>query len=531
MKLTTVQYRNTIRDLLTMAGASAVLPKLHGLLASVPDDSLGAGFRGLDNRTSLEHVQGYFNVGVAVGDAVVEDKALLTAVAGACANEATLSATCVDGFLDRFVEQAYRRPLVEADRAEYASLNDGVRSPAQAIRAMVVVALSSPRLVHQVEIDGGAIQSETDLLQLTSYEIAARLSYTFWQTMPDAALWAAAEDGSLATDAGFAGQLQRVFADGRTRETLWQFWNEWMRFEKFTGFETTRPAFKALAAGESIGEAGHDHYADMVQEVRSLTELFTFERSATVADLLNTDVSVTKSSDLARLYGVQPWSGSGEYPKLPFGTRAGLMQRAALLVSNLEQTNPFHRGAFVRRELLCDPLPQPDPNSLPPGSLDPPPPSSAQTTRQRFQAKVEGKALCAGCHGSFSDLGYVMESFDALGRYRTTEKVYDEQTGAQLAELPLDTNAVVRITPDDASPATGAADLNQRLVQSQKVEACLAQHYFEYASRRAATDASIDTCVVQDLTAGLKDPTVGLAGAFRRMAQYSSFFQRKVGPQ
>jgi Protein of unknown function (DUF1592)/Protein of unknown function (DUF1588)/Protein of unknown function (DUF1595)/Protein of unknown function (DUF1587) len=531
MKLSTREYQNTVKDLLTSVGASAALPAIDGLLHSIPDDSLADGFRGRDNRTALEHVQGYFNVGRAVGDAVAKDPALLTAVAGACASEATLSAACVNGFLDRFVRLAYRRPLADADRAEYSALNDGVRSPAQAIRAMVIVALSSPRFVNQVEVDGTPLAASADVLQLTAYEIASRLSYGFWQTMPDTELLAAAEDGSLATDAGFGKQLDRVFADPRTQETLWSFWNEWFRFEKFTGFETTRPALQALAMGESLGVAGHDHYRDMVQEVRDLTQLFTFQRTSTVADLLTTDLSVTKSADLAHLYGVPAWSGTGDYPKLPAGQRAGLLQRAAVLVSNLEQTNPFHRGALIRRSLLCDPLPQPDPNSLPPGSLDPPPPSTAQTTRQRFQAKVDGKALCQACHGGFSDMGYVLESFDALGRYRTTEQVFDEKTGAKVADLPIDTNATPKITADDTMPVANAAELNQRLVASQKVEACMAQRYFEFAARRAVSEATLDTCVVQDLASGLKDPAVGLAGAFRRLAKYSSFFQRKVGPQ
>jgi hypothetical protein len=530
LRLSTLQYRNTVKDLLDAVGASALLPTIDGPLGSIPDDSLDDGFRGRDHRTALEHVQGYFNVGRALGDALVSDATLLTQVAGTCAAQATLSAACVDGFLQRFVQLAYRRPLSHAERDELVALNDGKRSPAQAIRAIVVVTLSSPRFLHHVEVDGNALTSGDDVLQLSSYEIASRLSYTFWQTMPDAELLRAAEDGSLANEAGFAEQLERVFADPRTQQTLWSFWNEWFRFEKFTGFESTRPALQALAEGESLGVQGHDHYADMVQEVRDLTVLFTFQKSATLSDLLTTDLSLTKSADLAHLYGVSAWSGQGPYPKLP-PTRVGLLQRAALLVSNLEQTNPFHRGAFVRRTLLCDALPQPDPNSLPPGSLDPPIPSSAETTRQRFQAKVEGNVLCQGCHGSFSDIGYALESFDALGRYRAVELIFDEQTGKKLAELPLDTGALPQITRGDTSPVADAAELNQRLVESQKVEACLAERYFEFAVRRAASEASSDECVVQDLAAGLKDPALGLGGAFRRLAQYSSFFQRKVGPQ
>ncbi|HYQ01475.1 MAG TPA: DUF1592 domain-containing protein [Polyangiaceae bacterium] len=530
MRLSTLQYRNTVQDLLAAVGASAVLPNIDGKLGSIPDDSLADGFRGLDNRTALEHVQGYFDVGRAVGDAIANDPTLLTTVAGQCASDTKLSTACVDEFLDHFARLAYRRPLSQAERAELTSLNDGMRTPAQTIRAIVIVALSSPRFVHHVEVDGSALSSSDNVLQLDAYEIASRLSYTFWQTMPDAELFQAAEDGSLASDDGFAKQLERVFADPRTQQTLWGFWNEWFRFEKFTGFETTRPALQALAKGESLGVAGHDHYADMVQEVRDLTSLFTFGKRGTVSDLLSTDLSVTKSADLAHLYGVPAWSGQGDYPRLP-PTRVGLLQRAALLVSNLEQTNPFHRGAFVRRTLLCDALPQPDPNSLPPGSLDPPVPSSAQTTRQRFQAKVEGNALCQGCHGSFSDIGYVLESFDALGRYRTVEQVFDEKTGAKLAELAIDTSAVPKVTRDDMSAVQNTADLNQRLIDSQKVEACLAERYFEFAVRREPSASTVDDCVVQDLTKGLRDPAVGLGGSFRRLAQYSSFFQRKVGPQ
>ncbi|HEX7671876.1 MAG TPA: DUF1592 domain-containing protein, partial [Polyangiaceae bacterium] len=411
------------------------------------------------------------------------------------------------------------------------ALNDGVRTPGEAIRAMIVVTLSSPRFVNHVEIDGTAVGGKEDLLQLTPYETASRLSYLFWQTMPDAALFTAAEDGSLATQAGFAEQLDRVFQDSRTRDTLWQFWNEWFRLEKFTGFETTRPGFQSLAAGAPIGQPGHDYYADMTAEIRDLTEAFTFGASHTVADLLTTDVSVTRSADLAGLYGVTPWAGSGDYPVLPAGTRTGILQRSALLVSNLELTNPFHRGALVRRNVLCDPLPQPDPNSLPPGSLDPPPVTAAQTTRQRYQAKIEGKNLCLGCHTQFADIGYVLESFDALGRYRAVERVYDEQTGKELAQLPIDTNGIVHVTPDDQRPVASAAELNQRLVESQKVEACMATKYFSFATRRIAEESSLDMCAVQDLGQLLKDSSVGLGGAFRRVALGSVFSRRKVGPR
>jgi len=530
MKLSTVQYRNTVRDLLAATGLGSLSAAVAPLLASVPEDS-PLTFRGLDARVSSDHLQAYYNVAVTVGNAVESDPASLTAVAGSCAAAAALTDQCVSDFLGGFGRRVLRRPFTPAELAEFGALNDGVRKPAEAIRAMVVTLLMSPRFVNHLEIEGAPIGGRGDYLALGPYEIASRLSYTFWQTMPDDALLAAAADGSLADDAGYARQLDRVFADARTRATLWQFWNEWFHLEAFTGFSSDRPAFQSLAAGESVGVPGHDHYGDMVQELADLTALFTWTRPGTLRDLLTTDLSVTRSADLAKLYGVAPWTGSGDYPHLPAGTRAGLLQRGALLVSSLETTNPFHRGALVRRSILCDTLPRPDPNTLPPGSLDPPPVSATATTRERYAAKIAGNATCATCHGQFADIGYVLEAYDSLGRYRTTEKIFDEQTGALLAELPLDTTAVPRITADDARPVAGPAELNQRIVASGKVEACLAGNYFQFALRREPTAGSGDDCLSAALTTAALDPKVGLAGVFKRLAQDPSFRRRKVGAQ
>ncbi|MEO8213840.1 MAG: DUF1592 domain-containing protein, partial [Myxococcales bacterium] len=475
-------------------------------------------------------VQSYFNVAIAVGNAIESNTTRLTALAGSCATAASLTTACVDAFLASFGRRAFRRPLTADESAGFRALNDGVRRPAEALRAMVVVILMSPRFVNHLELEGTPVAGRSNVYALSPFETASRLSYTFWQTLPDDALLAAATDGSLGTDAGFATQLDRVFADPRTRETLWQFWNEWFRLESFTGFAADRPAFKSLAVGENVGVAGHDHYGDMVQELHDLTDLFTWGRKGTLAELLSTNLSVTRSADLAHLYGVTPWTGTGAYPVFPAAApRAGILQRGALLVSSLEQTNPFHRGSFIRRSILCDPLPRPDPNSLPPGSLDPPPATATETTRQRFAKKVDGNALCQGCHSQFSDIGYVLEAYDALGRYRTTEKIFDEQTGVLVKQLPIDATAPARVVLGDVAPVVGPGDLNSRILDSDKVEACLSANYFRYALRREPTADSADACLRQDLAAALAQPGVGLAEVFKHLAQHPSFRQRKAG--
>jgi hypothetical protein len=530
MKLSTLQYRNTIRDLLAASGLSPITTEVASQLAAIPDDSTVA-FRGLDPRISSAHLQGYFNLAVAIGNAATSTSTRVTSIAGSCAVTSPLALACLNTFLGSFGKRAFRRPLSSEELTEMREVAMGTSpapaNAAEAIRNVVVTMLMSPRFVNQLELEGAPIAGRQDYLTLNPYEVASRLSYTFWQTMPDDALLAAAADGSLATDAGFTAQLDRVFADPRTRETIWQFWNEWLRFESFTGFSAERPAFKALAMGEQVGVAGHDHWSDMVREIRDLTELTTWTQKAPFRDLMTSTVSVTKSADLARLYGVPAWSGSGAYPTLP-GPRVGILQRAALLASNLEQTNPFHRGSLLRRSILCDTLPQPDPTALPPGSLDPPPPSSAMTTRQRYQAKVEGNGLCQTCHASFSNLGYVMEAYDALGRYRTTEKVFDEQTGALLATLPIDTSAPVPVVAGDSRPVSGPAELNQRIIDSGKVEGCLSANYFRYALRRDPTRDSADACAYESMRTNLTNGTA-LADVFRHLATETNFRRRKGG--
>src|SRR5204863_8205203 len=147
--------------------------------------------------------------------------------ARSCAATAPLAASCLDAFLASFGKRAYRRPLSTDEIAEMKDVAMGT-SPApanatEAIRNVVVMLLMSPRFANHLELGGTPIAGRADYLALDPYEIASRLSYTFWQTLPDDALLTAAADGSLATDTGFNSQPDRAFADARTRDPIWQF--------------------------------------------------------------------------------------------------------------------------------------------------------------------------------------------------------------------------------------------------------------------------------------------------------------------
>lgn len=525
LKLGTVEYRNTVRDLLTILGAGEVTQSIEPGLAAIPDDSRNQLFSGLDTRVALEHIEGYFNVAKQIASSIVGDDELLRAVASDCALETTLSEECLTDFVERFGLLAYRHPLTDDERSDLFEQGSAETTPRNQVRAVIIAAMISPRFVNHVEVDGAWLGTDSDTLQLSAYEIVSRLSYAYWQTMPDDELFAAAADGSVLTTEGLAQTVERVLADPRAKRTLWSFWKEWLALDNFTGFEFGRPGFQALTAGMNIDE---DLYADMVDEVRVLTEEFTFSQPATFKDLLETGVSVTSSQQLADLYGVAPWSGTGDFPTLNGQERAGLFQRAALLVSSLEQTNPFHRGAFVKRNLLCESLPAPDPAALPPGSLDIPPTSEAETTRQRFEGKVENNDLCSGCHGLFSSVGYALEAYDSLGRYRTTERVFDEASGDLLAELPVDPAAEV-VVGGVSSGVSGPVELNRLMLESGNLEQCLAQQYLRFMTRQDPGAAPEDVCLPQEIASVTSN--AGLLAGFRRLAELSAFYQRKVGAQ
>lgn len=525
VKLSTEQYRNTVRDLLGQLGADELTTELEGLLAAIPDDSRNDLFSGLDTRVALEHVEGYYNVASKVATGIVEDDALLEAVAGECALATTLSDACLSDFVEVIGTLAYRHPLSEADRDELLAHGRSADDPREQVRSVVLAAMLAPRFVHHVEIDGAWLSNDSDVLQLAPYEVVSRLSYTFWQTMPDQYLFAAAGDGSVLTEAGLKAALDHVLADPRAKTSLWRFWREWLALDNFTGFEFGRPGFQALTQDLDVTE---DLYAEMVDEVRVLTEQFTFNQPSTFEELLNTNVSVTPSQQLAALYGVSPWTGTGEFPTLNATERAGLFQRAALLVSSLEQTNPFHRGAFVKRNLLCEALPAPDPAALPPGSLDIPKTTETETTRERFENKVANNDLCTGCHGLFSSVGYALEAYDSLGRYRTVERVFDDASGELLAELPVDPVAEVAIG-GVTQTVQNPTELNRLMLDSGNVEACLATQYFRFVSRRDVASGTSDACVTREVaTVSQSD---GLLAGFRRIAELATFYQRKVGAQ
>ncbi|MBV1862696.1 MAG: DUF1592 domain-containing protein, partial [Nannocystaceae bacterium] len=370
-RLSVAQYSNTLRDLL--GEVPGVFESVQTLAAALPVDGGETRFANMDNRLAVRHVDAWFAVAAAVGDAMLGDEAVLAALAGDCAASAEIDDQCLELFVSDFGLRVHRHPLSDEDRDGYLSLVSPDRTGPENYRDIAVTMLISPRFVYHFEVEGAPAIDRADLLVLDGYEIASRLSYHFWQSMPDDELFASAADGSLNDDAGYQEQLERLLQSDRTRETTEGFYREWFVAREFGGLADT-PAFRTFSedldtfagdpvvVGDALREAMHD-------ELDALTSYYTFENDGMVSDLLTTNLSFTDSPLLAELYGVEPWDGTGQPPEFSPGQRAGVHTRAATLVTGDHTTNPIHRGADIQHRLLCSEIPPPTPDQLPPDAV------------------------------------------------------------------------------------------------------------------------------------------------------------------
>lgn len=517
-RLSERQYRNTLRDLFAPAGVD-VETEAASELVRIPVDDGDNSFGILDARVSDQHARAYYRIADRLAASTAYDDGYLSGLAGECALEDNASDACIDGFLDDFAMRAYRRPLSTEERDRYHAMKAEAENGTELFRAMIFSVLLSPQFLYHVEVDG---EGSDDLFDLGGYELASRLSFHFWQSMPDDELFAAAADGSLLTDEGYEAQLDRVFADPRTQDSADRFWDEWLQLGWLTVFPDT-PAFQTFAEDTTVFDAGADHLVAAQQEVHDLTRHYTWETEGSLADLLLSDLSVTQSPHLAALYGVEAWDGAGDYPRMPEGQRAGLLTRTAVLLTGSHETHPIHRGAVVRRRILCEELPAPDPASLPPGSLDPPPTTADQTTRQRYEEKT-ADAQCATCHSLINPVGFVLERYDALGRVRNEERVIDDETGEVIATLPIDSRATPLLGENNMEIASGP-ELSQAIVDGGAAEGCFARQYFRATFGREEADE--DMCAIEAVEEALVDAE-SLRRALRTIALAPVFRARRV---
>lgn len=471
-RLTRVEYNNTVYQLLGDTSRPA---------DDFPPDEEAAGF---DNQAATLVVspllaEHYMNAAAQLaknhGPELLQDlpNCLGQAVdPDACHADAEI-------FVRHFGGLAHRRPLLDDEVAAYlevfelgTELGDAPYSPQDGLELVVETMLQSPHFLYRVEF-GLPNPDGADVVELTSYELASRLSYLLWNTMPDAALFEAAAADQLRTPEQIEAQARRMLDAPRAREAVKNFHRQWLRLDEIQ---------PRIAANGKNFDIYPDYRAKYLPLWRIETEAFLdyaiFERNANVEELFTASYSFM-NKELADFYGVSgPTGETFERVELDPQKYAGFLTHAGLLALHAkpDRSSPIHRGKFVREVLLCQ-VPPPPPDVVP----EAPNVDESQTTREQFAQHAQDR-LCAGCHRLMDPIGFGFEHFDGIGRYR------DSEWG-----LPIDASGELLETDVDG-PYDGVVELAQRLASSEQVKHCIVSQWFRFGYGRVETAA--DTCSI-----------------------------------
>lgn len=353
-------------------------------------------------------------------------KRVFEAGAGAATEEARAGA-----ILRAFATRAYRRPASDEQVGSlmkvYRSQREGGVEFEPAVRTSLAAALVSPNFLFRVAArseEGGA----DGVHRLDGYELASRLSYFLWSSMPDEALLRAAGDGSLLTDEGLTGQVRRMLADDRSWAFVENFSGQWLQLRGLDRVAIDRslfPAYDDALRADMKAEATL-FFGDVLRSDRSVLE-FVHSR----ATFLN--------KRLASFYGVPEVKGDQlRRVELPEGSpRGGVLTMGAVLTltSNPSRTSPVKRGLFVLDQILGAPPPPPPPEIPPLEQAVAENP--AATVRERLAAHVSD-TRCAACHKRLDPIGLTFEHFDPIGRWREVENGQPvDSSGTLPGNIPL----------------------------------------------------------------------------------------------
>ncbi len=350
-------------------------------------------------------------------------------------------------FLHRFAERAFRRPLNDEQNQYFIDRHfTGDASAETALLKSLLLVLKSPRFLFP-----GADADGHD-----PYAVASRLSFALWDSLPDAKLLEAAKGGRLATRETMGAEVERMLQDPRAHTKMRQFYHRWLKLDNLRGLSKEAGRFP-----------GFDD--SLVSDLRTSLDLFldevTWDAASDYRRLMVSD-TIPLNGRLAKFYGVDlPEDAPFQMVALGKQPRAGLLTHPLMMAgfSYSATSSPIHRGVFVSRSMLGRRL------RSPPDSITPESPAlhPDMTTRERI-GKQTRPAMCMTCHDMINPLGFTMENFDAVGRFRQDE-----------LGKPLDTGGSYRRMDGELVEFHDARDLGAFLATSEEAQGAFVERLFK----------------------------------------------------
>lgn len=482
-RLTHTQYNNTVRDLLgDLTRPATQFP---------PEDYV----RGFKNQTggqsmSLLLAEAYSKAAENLAENAFhggDPQGLLP-----CEPTQGSEAACRSQFIREFGRRTFRRPLTPSEIEKYEALfEQGVREQGDFLagaRGIVETMLQSPHFLFRVE-RGRQGPSH-------SYEIAGRLSYFLWDTMPDDALLRQAERGELTTVEQVEATARRMLRDPRAKLAMEEFLSQWLRFDRLLSAIRDRRLYPDFDSRLT---------SLMAEETRRLFNHLVWDKD-NFMELFSADYSFL-NADLAALYELP--APDKDFDRVDFPPemgRAGILGQPMFLTltGQTMDTSPTDRGLYIREHFLCQNVPPPPPGTN--TTLPPVTDVKQMTNRERLSMHVTNPS-CASCHRLIDPIGYGFEQYDTLGRFRekhflTVFPTRDEllskrKTEPTKYELPLDPSGEVRgiAVRGGVSHArfSNPKELGVILASEPTCQKCIVRQVFRYALGRPETGADTET--------------------------------------
>lgn len=366
-----------------------------------------------------------------------------------------------------FAERAFRRPLTEEERNIYVERHfaEGL-APEVAVKRMVILVLKSPRFLYP---DHGGLSAD--------HAAASRLALALWDSLPDATLLEAAQKGELKTPEQWRVQAGRMMTDPRAKAKLREFFHKWLAFDHAEEISRDRKAYPDF--DEAV-------VADLRVSLEKFIEDIVWSDSSDYRQLL-TDPGLMVNPRLAKFYGAQP-PAQDTFEKVAFdpAQRAGIFTHPYLLTSfaYFRSSSPIHRGVFLTRNVLGRFLkPPPMAIAFMDDKFDP-----SMTMREKVTELTKG-ANCMGCHSTINPLGFSLENYDAVGRWRTTDQ-----------NKPVDPVSEYITVEGDVLKFTGPRDVANHAVESADAQRGFIRHLFHFTVKQPAAAYGPDT--MEQLHAG-----------------------------
>jgi len=348
----------------------------------------------------------------------------------------------------KFVERAFRRPLTTEQKTYFVDRHfSEAPDRTNAVKRVVLLALKSPRFLYR----------EVGSEKPDQYDIAARLSFGLWDSLPDAKLLKAAAEKKLETREQIVAEATRMQSDLRARDKLRGFMLQWLRIDQPIDMAKDEKLFP---------EFNNDTISDLRTSLElSLQDFLTSKEPDFRQFLLDEELYL--NGRLAKLYGADlPADAPFQKVKLDADKRAGILTHPYMLsvFAYNGTSSPIHRGVFLARSMLGRVI-KPPQEAFTPIAPDLHP---SLNTRERVTLQTKAEA-CQLCHNMINPLGFALENFDAIGKYRADEK-----------KRPIDAEGSYVSRDDKTVKFRGARELGRFLAESPEASAALTQQLFQY---------------------------------------------------